>query len=233
MNVLILDDDYRVAMIHEAYVKRYIPHATCEVFYQVEAFLHHVQQSERTYDLLLLDLFLPHTHGFHMIQQLRETHPETDIIVITAANDQASILEAKRWGVLDYMTKPVSEERLKESFQWFVEWKAKVKHKQQWTQSFIDEIFHFNVQSTREAASLPKGIQEETLAIILKNIETQKTPQTASEVAASVDLSRSTVRRYLEYLVEEERLAVDLDYQSIGRPRRVYVMREQKEQKGK
>lgn len=127
-----------------------------------------MQQSERTYDLLLLDLFLPHTHGFHMIQQLRETHPETDIIVITAANDPASILEAKRWGVLDYMTKPVSEERLKESFQWFVEWKAKVKYQEQWTQSFIDEIFHFNVQSTREAASLPKGIQEETLAIILK-----------------------------------------------------------------
>lgn len=232
MKVIILEDDYRVAMIHTEYVKKYLPYVSCETFYQVDAFVERINGAKEPFDLLLLDLFLPHTHGFEMIRYVRERMLSLDIIVITAANDRASILEAKRWGVLDYLTKPVMEDRLKESLYFFVAWKSKIERNEQWNQQQIDEVFHFNVQTTRKKA-LPKGIQQETLERIAKEIREQSMPQTASELAASIGLSRSTVRRYLEFLVEENKLEMNLDYQSVGRPRRVYVIREQKEQKEK
>ncbi|KZY49565.1 CitB family transcriptional regulator [Pseudoalteromonas shioyasakiensis] len=39
-----------------------------------------------------------------------------------------------------------------------------------------------------------------------------------------VGVSRSTARRYLEYLLEAEQVSADQSYGSIGRPERCYKM---------
>lgn len=47
---------------------------------------------------------------------------------------------------------------------------------------------------------------------------------TAEDIAEQVGLARVTVRRYLEYMVEEGRLVVQMEYGKVGRPTHVYKM---------
>ncbi|MBH0017755.1 HTH domain-containing protein [Pseudoalteromonas sp. NGC95] len=45
---------------------------------------------------------------------------------------------------------------------------------------------------------------------------------TAQQIGDLVGVSRSTARRYLEYLLESGKLTADQSYGSIGRPERCY-----------
>jgi two-component system CitB family response regulator len=45
---------------------------------------------------------------------------------------------------------------------------------------------------------------------------------TAEEIASGLGISRSTARRYLEYLVTLGKVKADLSYGTVGRPERVY-----------
>ncbi|MEI8642214.1 HTH domain-containing protein [Pseudoalteromonas sp. Hal099] len=45
---------------------------------------------------------------------------------------------------------------------------------------------------------------------------------TAQQMGDLVGVSRSTARRYLEFLLESEKLSADQSYGSIGRPERCY-----------
>lgn len=45
-------------------------------------------------DLVLLDLNLPDAHGFSALTVLRERHPEIPVVVLSAANDRKTVLEA-------------------------------------------------------------------------------------------------------------------------------------------
>jgi two-component system, LytTR family, response regulator len=61
-------------------------------------------------DLVFLDLQMPVMSGFEVVQNLRE--PPLPIIVIVTAFDQHAI-QAFEAGAIDYLLKPVSEERLR------------------------------------------------------------------------------------------------------------------------
>ena len=61
-------------------------------------------------DIVFLDLQMPVMSGFEVVQNLRE--PPLPIIVIVTAFDQHAI-QAFEAGAIDYLLKPVSEERLR------------------------------------------------------------------------------------------------------------------------
>ena len=50
-------------------------------------------------------------------------------------------------------------------------------------------------------------------------------PLSAAEVGDGIGLARVTVRRYLDYLVQQGRLRVELQYAPVGRPVYRYVLR--------
>lgn len=60
---------------------------------------------EETYDVILLDLGLPDSHGLNAIVQTREQAPEVAIVVLTGLEDEAIVLEALRQGAQDYLAK--------------------------------------------------------------------------------------------------------------------------------
>ena len=66
---------------------------------------------EKSYDILLLDLTLPDFHGFELVKKLRATQT-LPIIVISAHSDIKTKVTAFRYGVNDYMVKPISLEEL-------------------------------------------------------------------------------------------------------------------------
>lgn len=56
-------------------------------------------------DVLLTDLRLPDGHGLTLIREVRETLPQTHIMVISVLADEASVLAAIRAGAGGYMLK--------------------------------------------------------------------------------------------------------------------------------
>lgn len=66
---------------------------------------------------------------------------------------------------------------------------------------------------------MPKGLQSQTMNRIedyLRN--NQKQGHTCDDVASHVGLSVVTVRRYMNYLVEQQIIDSDMDYSTGGRP---------------
>ena len=73
---------------------------------------------------------------------------------------------------------------------------------------------------------MPKGLQSQTMNRIedyLRN--NQKQGYTCDDVASHVGLSVVTVRRYMNYLVEQQIIDSDMDYSTGGRPCIVYYIR--------
>ena len=58
--------------------------------------------------LILLDLMIPKKSGFEVCRYIRNKHPETFIIMLTAKTEEASKVAGLEIGADDYVTKPFS-----------------------------------------------------------------------------------------------------------------------------
>jgi two-component system response regulator DctR len=81
----------------------------------------------------------------------------------------------------------------------------------------LDNITLKNIKKTEES-ELPKGLNELTLKQILNYMIIIHEAQSAEEVAKGTGLARVTVRRYLDYLEKTERIKLEIQYGSVGRP---------------
>jgi len=57
------------------------------------------------FDLLLVDLSLPDSHGLSSVEQVRKAAPHLPLIVLTGLDDAAVAAEAKKRGAVDYLVK--------------------------------------------------------------------------------------------------------------------------------
>jgi len=63
-------------------------------------------------DLVLLDLSLPGIHGLAALEELRARHPALPVVVLSSANDRASVMQALDRGAMGYIPKLSSNEVL-------------------------------------------------------------------------------------------------------------------------
>ncbi len=72
----------------------------------------------RNPDLIVLDLNMPGMGGFDVLRELRkkETTKDIPVILLTSASDRFHVLQARRFGVIDYVLKPHSMGSLVKSF---------------------------------------------------------------------------------------------------------------------
>ena len=71
----------------------------------------------RQYDLLLVDVRLQDGDGHDLLEQVRRTHPESQVILITGYGTPDDAVEALRAGAVDYLTKPLIDDELMMSIQ--------------------------------------------------------------------------------------------------------------------
>lgn len=64
-----------------------------------------IELNNSTFDIVLLDLSLPDSHGLETLTRLQETAPNTPMVVMTGLADEAIALEAVRLGAQDYLVK--------------------------------------------------------------------------------------------------------------------------------
>jgi DNA-binding response OmpR family regulator len=57
-------------------------------------------------DLVILDLMLPGTDGYHLLRTLRDAGAPTPVLILTALGEEADKVRGFRFGADDYVTKP-------------------------------------------------------------------------------------------------------------------------------
>ncbi len=66
----------------------------------------------RAYDVVVVDIILPEVSGLSLLAMVRMTSPDTAVIMITGEPTFETAAEAVRSGAFDYLSKPVSKEKL-------------------------------------------------------------------------------------------------------------------------
>jgi len=68
--------------------------------------------SELEPDVLFLDIQMPDIDGLQVLEQLRQSHPELYIVIITGYVDVDAVEQIIRLGANHYLVKPIEENRL-------------------------------------------------------------------------------------------------------------------------
>ena len=86
-------------------------------------------------------------------------------------------------------------------------------------QGEIDKLLARQENTGSQAAGLTKGLNETTLGLIRGFLKDNRDVQYSSEqIAEQIHLSRITIRRYMNYMLETGELISTIDYQTGGRP---------------
>jgi DNA-binding NtrC family response regulator len=68
--------------------------------------------AENDYDMLILDIMMPKLTGMEVLQRVKETHPDIDVIMITGLNQIDTAVKAMKLGAFDYLPKPFDPDEL-------------------------------------------------------------------------------------------------------------------------
>lgn len=223
MNVIIAEDDYRVAMLHTEYLKAYddikmIGHAL-----NGDELLKLLEKKPDV-SLILLDLYFPDVMGTELLGTIRANYPHVDIIIISASDDRSALQQAKRHGVYAFLTKPVEMKLFQVTIKHYLDDRAFFTQKASFTNDDARRLLGGSLPQQIEPRDLlPTGIDAITLDHVYQAL-VKSHGLTIEETCEKVGISRTTARRYLEYLVRENKIETRLNYGVIGRPERKYVL---------
>ena len=221
LQVLIVEDDPKIAEIHRHFTEKVAGFQVCGIADSLEDA--DKMSSLLEPDLILLDLYFPEGLGTEILWKLRARHQATDVILITAAKELGPLQEAMRGGVFDYILKPVMFPRFQEALQRFSEHRRQLQCETRLEQQDIDRLLHPYKDSKPGDPSYPKGIDPLTLKKVRAAFDKPHPDGlSAEEVGQGIGASRTTARRYLEYLTAGGQLSAELIYGAVGRPERRY-----------
>ena len=219
VRVLLVEDDVRVARVNREWLERDAEvqvvgtAATCA---QARELLTALEP-----DLVLLDVYLPDGSGSELLRQWRARGEWVDVVMVTAAGDEATVRATLAFGVLDYLIKPFGGSRLAEAV---ARHRRRVRLSQDtFSQADLDR---FRGLQPGEAAALPKGVDVHTLERVAA-VLAACLPEaiSAEDVGVRAGLSRVTAWRYLEYLVRSGQAELAHLYGAAGRPAKLYRAR--------
>lgn len=219
MDVLIVEDESALAHLHAELVAQF-PDLRLIGIAGTLAEAEALTERHRP-QLVLLDNYLPDGQGISLISSPVFIRARSAVIFITAASDMTTCSQAIRIGAFDYILKPVSLKRLRQSLENFIRFNEQQRQWKIVDQKNVDSLYQLQAKNFRHQTT-DKGIEETTLAKIKRLFEGDARGMSVDEVMAESGLSKTTARRYLEYGVRSGFLRVELVYGKIGHPRRLY-----------
>ncbi|SFO96029.1 response regulator [Salibacterium halotolerans] len=216
IRMLIVEDDPMVAKFNRMYAEK------VENF-EVAGVVENVDQAwtflnENTVDLILLDVYMNQTNGLDMLRDIRKNETPVDVIIITAADDNASVQTALRYGAVDYLIKPFEFERFQESLKQYRRQREMMGQESRVSQKDLDPFLLHEADNSAEGIDLPKGLTGLTLSHITEAVLAAPAAFSAADIAETAGISRVSVRKYLHYLTEKGLIEADVKYQPAGRP---------------
>ena len=103
MKILIVDDEEMIRGV----LREYIEFEGNEAFEAADGMEAVKLCKERDYDLILMDVMMPHLDGFSAVKEIKK-HKDIPVIMLSARGEEYDKLFAFEIGVDDYVTKPFS-----------------------------------------------------------------------------------------------------------------------------
>ncbi|MFG2196905.1 response regulator [Streptomyces sp. NPDC048639] len=221
IQVLVVDDDVRVAGINAAYVAKVPGFALAGTAHTATEALDFLRAT--AVDLVLLDHYLPDETGLELVARLRQLGQHTDVIMVTAARDIATVQAAMRHGALQYLVKPFTFAGLRTKLEGYAALRRALGTGGEAEQAQVDRIFGAFGTVAPGRPDLPKGHSALTADLVREVLRSAEGPLSAQEVADRSGLSRQTAQRYLKLLERAGRVRMSLRYGETGRPEHRYV----------
>ncbi len=220
INVVILEDDPMVLELHRQYIGKVNGFSLLGCAADGDAGLKLIGRQRP--HLAVVDIYMPGMSGLEILKQTRKQGWNTDIILVTAAHDTDSVQQGIQYGAVDYIIKPFTFPRFKKALEQYRNYFDKLRAGgKSVSQQDIDALKTAAGQNIRKNA-LPKGLQRTTLDLILGHLRHKSSYFTAPEIAATLGISRITVKRYLNFLHESGYLQETLAYGPVGRPQQKF-----------
>lgn len=222
--VVIVEDDPMVAMINEQYVskdKKFCVVKVCRNGQEALDFLLGPEGSQ--IDLVIMDVFMPYLNGIETLKKIRENKLHCEVIMVTAANDTATLEETMHLGVLDFLIKPFAYERFQIALEKFITNKEAFRGANETIdQSYVDSLISNQVTSHPSEVNLPKGIQKKTLDLLTEYLKDKTGWISGDQISEEIGLSSVTVRHYMNYLMDIKKVKGEINYETGGRPSMLY-----------
>jgi len=218
IKVLIVDDDPMVAELNKRYVKSVQGFEVIGTAANGEEAFKYLGKGG--VDLLILDIYMPQLDGLKLLKEMRQRSIMTDVILVTAAKEAPQIDMALKLGAVDYLIKPFEYERMKEALEKYTRRYELLNKKETFKQDELDQI---TKGGGAQGDCAQKGIHMKTLAAIRAYMkEHADVFLSIEDVAQAMNLSKVSVRRYLEYLKANGETELKIEYGSVGRPSNRY-----------
>lgn len=104
MNILIIDDEFELLERLSSVLRK--EHYTVVTAMDGREGLDKIWDD--TYDLILLDIMLPHINGMEVLKEMRAANLETPVLMLTAKGDIDDKVTGLNLGADDYLAKPFS-----------------------------------------------------------------------------------------------------------------------------
>ena len=109
MKVLVVED----AAISRHLLRKYIKNTGHEIIAEAEDGIEGLNIYKKLNpDLVILDIRMPNMTGIEFLKAIKEYDENAKVLICSAIEDRSIIIEAKKLGAIDYITKPFEEEDL-------------------------------------------------------------------------------------------------------------------------
>jgi DNA-binding NarL/FixJ family response regulator len=146
--------------------------------------------SELEPDVVFMDVQMPGMNGLEAARLIRESRPDTKIILFTVEESRAAVAEAMQAGVSGYLLKDVTGSELVKAAQLAMEGKAVIHPAL--TRAFMEEV-----QLSPHRPETPLSARESQI------LQSVAYGATTKEVARTLGISPHTVKTHLERIFEK------------------------------
>jgi len=131
INIAICDDTYEEVEIISSYVSKNLEDLNISfkisTFSEGQDLIEQMSSSRQNFDIIFLDIYMEFSNGIDIARKIREFDKECKIIFITSSKDHA--IDGYEVRALNYILKPINEEKLNDAIKIAIESLNKENHK--------------------------------------------------------------------------------------------------------
>ncbi|MFI5781514.1 response regulator [Nocardia sp. NPDC051570] len=212
LNVLVVDDDFRVANLHAGIVSALPGFAVGAAVNTLSSARSAIEVTR--FDLALVDVYLPDGSGVDLVREIG-----FDAMMLTAATEADTVRSALTAGALAYLVKPFDHSALAMRLAGYARYRRLLSASVVTARDIDAAVEALRPSGAAGSAVVPAS---PTKDLVLQAVRTSPTPMSAAEVSTRTGVSRATAQRYLATLVATGALRMQLRYGSTGRPEQEY-----------
>ena len=196
-HLLVVDDDERLRQL----LKQYLTQADFTVSVAEDTIQAEELFNLFSFDVVIMDVMMPHKSGVEYTQQLRQKGFQTPILMLTAMGDVASRITGLEAGADDYLPKPFDPKEL------LLRIKNLIKHQQSPSDAVsFGDFTYIKSKKTLIHQNVPvnlTGTEQQLLDVLVQSINTVLTREELAQKiqtdsVRTIDVQITRLRRKIE-----------------------------------